>query len=73
LRPGDAPRCAARPVHFREKHHDLTDGALDECDLDLFSVAKIKKILFKNNRLVIRSRLAKVAKHLATPTVPFAA
>jgi hypothetical protein len=47
-------------------------GVLDECDLGLFSVAKIKKVLFKNNRLVIRSRLAKVAKHLATPTVPFA-
>jgi hypothetical protein len=45
---------------------------LDECDLGLFSVAKTKKILFKNNRLVIRSRLAKVAKHLAKPTVPFA-
>jgi hypothetical protein len=48
-------------------------GVLDECDLGLFSVAKIKKVLFKNNRFVIRCRLAKVTKHLATPTVPFAA
>jgi len=40
---------------------------------DSFRSPKIKNVLFKNNRLVIRSRLAKVAKHLATPTVPFAA
>jgi hypothetical protein len=71
---GQATRSAARRGLSISAKITTTSpsGVLDECDLGLFSVAKIKKILFKNNRLVIRFRLAKVAKHLATPTVPFA-